>query len=76
MKNGSSLGKSLLTIIVAFIFLVIVGVSCNSCSEQQTQKETDEFEAQMQQDPETWDKEQRDRYNDFMEWEEKQQENK
>lgn len=76
MKNNSNLGKNILICVLGFMFLVIVGVSCKSCSDQQTAERTQDFESQMKQDPSTWNKEQKDRYNDFVEWEDKQQENK
>ena len=76
MKNNNNLGKNILICILAFVFLVVVCVSCKSCSDQQTQEQSQKFKDQMKQDPSTWNKEQKDRYNDFVEWEDKQQENK
>lgn len=67
----------------AIIFIIIVMILVawfTSCSkkdaEEYSQSETTKFEGQFKQDPSTWNKEQRDRYNNFMDWESKQQANK
>lgn len=75
-KNNSNLGKNILIIVLGVILLIIVCVSFDSCSRQQEQLENQKFKDQMKQDPSTWNKEQKNRYNDFVEWEDKQQENK
>lgn len=73
MANNSNKGGAAILI----VFLVIIFGIIGSCSSKQNQaEETQKFSDQMNQDPNTWNKEQRDRYNDFMDWEAKQQENK
>lgn len=74
-------------IIYALIFMgfvLLMGVfmikgcsdSAKASSEERIQRSNDEFQQQMQQDPSTWNKEQRDRYNNFMDWTQKQKEQK
>lgn len=69
-------GKKVLLFILLIIGMIIVCVSCNENSKHIKEEETQKFEDQIHQDPATWNKEQRDRYNDFTKWETEQQENK
>lgn len=65
--------KSGAAILIVILILIIIAIG--SCSGKQDQAaETQKFQDQMNQDPATWNKEQKDRYNDFMDWTEKQQE--
>ena len=63
-------------IAIILILLVIFGIAGSCSSKQHQAEETQKFSDQMHQDPNTWNKEQKDRYNDFSDWEAKQQENK
>lgn len=69
-------GKGLIVILVIIVVISLIIVGCENISKQSTQLETQKFENQMHQDPNTWNKEQRDRYNDFTNWETEQQKNK
>lgn len=70
----------LITFAVLIILIIIGFKACcnwvNESSEATRAHESAEFQKQMNQDPSTWNKEQRDRYNNFANWEADQQNNK
>ena len=45
-----------------------ISSSSKKDAETRKQRELREFETQLKQDPSTWNKEQRKRYDDFIEW--------
>lgn len=53
--------------IIVFIVMSI-GSSVKQDAEYRKQRELREFNTQLHQDPSTWDKEQRDRYDSFIKW--------
>lgn len=67
-NNNENLVVGLIVIgIIAFIIFSI-GNSVKKDAESRKQRELREFNSQLHQDPSTWDKEQRDRYDSFIEW--------
>ena len=74
----STSAKKAKIFLIVFVIVLFIGtcISIGVYNKQQSDKQTQEFEDQMKQDPSTWNKQQRDRYNDFIEWEDKQKENK
>lgn len=58
------------SMIFAAIMLLFILFSMHSCSRVQEEKERKAFNNQMHKDPNTWSEEERNRYNNFIEWEE------
>lgn len=70
-KNNENLMTGIVAIgIILFIVFIItsIGNSVKKDAEARKQTQLREFESQMRQDPTTWDKEQRDRYDSFTKW--------
>lgn len=70
-KYSISYGMLIVMGIIFLVFLLpiiwIFGGSQKS-AEERKEKELKAFEKQLKQDPSTWTKEERDRYNSFIEW--------
>lgn len=72
--------KGSIYVLIFMGFILLIGVfmikgcsdSVKASSEERIQRSNDEFQQQMQQDPSTWNQEQRDRYNNFMKWDQEQ----
>ena len=69
-NNDETTGCVIGVIVIVIIIFIIIGIgnSVKNDTKARNQREVNEFNKQMQQDPSTWNKEQRDRYNDFIEW--------
>ncbi len=57
-------------VIVSFIIFIVMSIrnSIKQDAEYRKQRELREFNTQLHQDPSTWNKEQRDRYDSFIKW--------
>ena len=69
-RNDDTSGCIFGLIFIGIIIFIIMSIasSVKNDSEARKQRQLREFESQMRQDPTTWDKEQRDRYDSFIEW--------
>lgn len=72
-RNSTILAYIFMAIPVLIIILIISSIVIGSKqdAERRKQKELMEFNTQLHQDPSTWDKEQRDRYDSFTKWDSK-----
>lgn len=75
-KTTNNTNKNIVAMFI-LVALIVFGVkSCSSSletsSQQRTQDENNAFQQQMQQSPSTWNQEQKDRYNNFMKWDQEQ----
>ncbi len=67
MENNNS--GCLILVIIAAVMMVLIG----SCSSSNTkERELAAWDTQMNKDPSTWSKEEIRRYEDFMDWVDKQ----
>lgn len=67
MKNEKhNIGSIIIIIIVILLLLSAIG-SCSDDTWEENEKAA--FENQMSKYPNTWSDEEKDRYNDFIEWE-------
>lgn len=65
-KNG------IVYIIIAVLCLFLLVQCTNNRSENYEREESQAFSDQLHKDPTTWTKEERQRYSDFVEWQNKQ----
>lgn len=76
MNNISNTPKKVIITIIIIAAIILVFKGCawmvQTNSDYNTSKEEDAFQQQMSQDPSTWNQEQKDRYNDFSNWEAQQ----
>lgn len=66
-SGKSSSGTAIGAIIVIILLLAMIG----SCNRPSKEAEQFRFQQQMQKDPATWTKQERDYFNAFMEWSDK-----
>lgn len=70
-NNNNDTSGCIFGLIFIGIIIFIIMFICSSAkqdAERRKQKELREFNTQLHQDPSTWDKEQRDRYDSFTKW--------
>ncbi len=69
-ENDDTSGCIFALIFIGIIVFIIISISSSAKkdAEARKQRELREFNNQLNQDPSSWNKEQRDRYNSFIEW--------
>ena len=69
-NNSDTYGCIFGVIIIVIVLFIVMSIanSVKQDSEHRKQEELREFNTQLHQDPSTWNKEQRDRYDSFIKW--------
>jgi len=70
-SNSSGKGCVVAFIVVVLILIVTIS-SCNSNIARENRADSEAFGRQMQKDPNKWTQDEKSRYNNFMDWLDKQ----
>lgn len=59
--------------LIAIIVFIIIGIIAHYSAKEDSRKESQAFKDQLSKDPRQWTQEEKTRYNNFAEWQDKQQ---